>query len=109
VRARGPHGSRAWPLGLSGDDTGLQDRTSLPADVPSFPTATAHRTFLAVGLIALFGCLLILAVSTRQGSPGWLQGLAVAALVATGLDWYRGYRRHRYGGWDGAVDAAVSS
>jgi diguanylate cyclase (GGDEF)-like protein len=90
-----------------GDDAGLQDRTILPAVVPIFPSATAHRTALAVGQIALFECLAILAVSTRYGSPGWLQGLAVLAVVATGLVWYRGYRRRRYGGWDGVVDAAA--
>jgi diguanylate cyclase (GGDEF)-like protein len=94
-------------MGPSGVDAGQQDRTIRAADVRFFPTATAHRTFLVVGLIALFGCLIILAVSTRRGSPGWLQGLAVVALAATGLVWYRGYRRRRYGGWDGAVDAAA--
>jgi diguanylate cyclase (GGDEF)-like protein len=107
VNARAPDGTPADPLGPSGDDAGQQDGAIRAADIELFPTATAHRTFLAVGLIVLAGCLIILAVSTRRGSPGWLQVLAVVALVATGLTWYRGYRRRRYGGWDGYVDAAT--
>lgn len=70
----------------------------LAAAFLSFPAAMARRTFLAVGFIALFGCLIILAVSYgRTARPG-CRGLAGVALVATGLGWYRCYRRRRYGG-----------
>jgi diguanylate cyclase (GGDEF)-like protein len=110
MSAQRPDGSQAWPAGPSDDDNSPHDRTSPLSTFRGFsssPTATAHRTFVAVGLITLFGCLIRLAVSTRHGSPGWLQGLTVVALIATGLVWYRGYRHRRYGGWDRAVDAAT--
>jgi diguanylate cyclase (GGDEF)-like protein len=67
----------------------------------------AHWEFVAIGETLLLGYLIILSSPARGTLPGWMVGLTVLAVVATGALWYRGYRLRRYGGLDSTVDAVT--
>jgi hypothetical protein len=85
---------------------GGSDRAARHAAI-SGPLEAAHRTFAVVGLVVLIADLIIITVSPRGDIHVWLEALAIASLIATGLVWYRGVRRGRYGGLDSVVDAST--
>jgi diguanylate cyclase (GGDEF)-like protein len=67
----------------------------------------ARWEFVAIGETLLLGYLIVLSRLAHRTAPGWMVGLTVLAVVATGALWYRGYRLRRYGGLDSVVDAAA--